>query len=189
YKGLNFNWVTMPDQFTFSALDRLLRDGERKKPLFAQIATGSSHAPWVPVPKLVPWDAVGDGRIFNDMATSGDTPKEVWKDRDRVRAQYRLAVDYALQTVLSYAAQHAESPPLLIVMGDHQAASFVAQDDRSDVPIHVIGPAHLVDRAISWGLTAGLIPKDNAPVVPMDEMRNLFLDVFSSSSTERHAGR
>ena len=141
------------------------------------------------MPTLLPWDAIDDGRIFDDMATSGDTPKTVWKDRDRVRAQYRLAVDYALQTILSYAAQHADDPPLLIVMGDHQAAGFVAQDDRPDVPIHVIGPAHLVEQSMSWGLSPGLLPPDDAPVIAMDRMRDLFLGAFSSGDQVRHAAK
>jgi hypothetical protein len=129
-RGLPFNWVTMPTSSPFVALDRLLRDVPRDRPLFVQIATGSSHAPWVPVPELVPWDAIGDGRVYDAMAAAGDPPDVVWRDRDRVRAQYRLAVDYALRTVLSYAERHADDPPLMIVVGDHQAAGFVALDER-----------------------------------------------------------
>lgn len=181
YRGEPFNWVTMPDQFTFAALDRLLRDAPQDRRLFVQLATGSSHAPWVPVPELVSWDVIGDGQVFNAMATAGDPPDVVWRDRDRVRAQYRLAVDYALQTVLAYIEMHAEDPPLLIVLGDHQAAGFVALDERSDVPIHIIGPAHLVERTKAWGLTAGLIPPSDTPVLPMDRMRNLILETFSSA--------
>jgi phosphatidylglycerophosphate synthase len=189
YRGKNFNWVTMPDQFTYHAMDRLLRSPPRDRPLFIQVATGSSHAPWVPVPELVDWDSIGDGQIFNEMASSGDTPKEVWRDRDRVRAQYRLAIDYALQTVLSYAARLADDPPLIIIVGDHQSAGFVALDDRPDVPIHVIGPAHLVERVMHWGLTPGLLPPDDAPVLPMDRMRDLFLQAFSARAVHRHAER
>lgn len=185
YRGLPFNWVTMPDQFTFAALDRLLRDDPRDRPVFVQVATGTSHAPWVPIPRLVDWDAIGDGGIFDEMAVSGDSPEVVWRDHDRVRSQYRLAVDYALQTVLSYAERHAEDPPLIIVIGDHQAASFVARDDRPDVPIHVIGPAHLVDPTRSWGLTPGLIPPDDAPVRPMNEMRDLMLETFTTAPAPR----
>jgi hypothetical protein len=124
---------------------------------------------------------IGDGQVFNALATAGDPPDVVWRDRDRVRAQYRLAVDYALQTVLAYIEMHAEDPPLLIVLGDHQAAGFVALDERSDVPIHIIGPAHLVERTKAWGLTAGLIPPSDTPVLPMDRMRNLILEAFSSA--------
>ena len=184
YEGLNFNWVTMPDQFTYHALDRLLREASSEgRHRFVQVATGSSHAPFVPVPDLVEWEAIGDGRIFNAMATSGDTPTVVWRDRDRVRAQYRLAVDYALQAVLSYAARNADHPPLLIIVGDHQAAGFIALDERPDVPIHVIGPAHLVERAArDWSLSPGLIPPADAPVVSMDQMRDRFLTTFSAAS-------
>jgi hypothetical protein len=184
YAGLNFNWVTMPDQFTFLAMDRLLRtdDGDGRH-RFIQIATGSSHAPWVPVPSLLDWEAIGNGREFNEMAASGDPPNVVWRDHDRVRAQYRLAVDYALQVVLSYAARHAEDPPLMIVMGDHQAAGFVALDERPDVPVHLIGPAHLVERAVAdWGLAAGLIPPRGAEVIPMNLMRDRILRTFSSTT-------
>ena len=186
YEGLGFNWVTMPDQFTFAAMDRLLRT-ERvdDRPFFIQVATGSSHAPWVPVPDLVAWDDIGDGSIFDPMALAGEPPDVVWRDRDRVRAQYRLAIDYALQVVLSYAALHAENPPLLIVMGDHQAAGFVALDERSDVPIHVIGPDDLVDRATrDWGLTKGLIPSSDAPVVPMNQMRDRILQSFTDPAQD-----
>ncbi len=186
YEGLSFNWVTMPDQFTFAAMDRLLRT-ERvdDRPFFVQVATGSSHAPWVPVPDLVAWDDIGDGSIFDPMALAGEPPDVVWRDRDRVRAQYRLAIDYALQVVLSYAALHAENPPLLIVMGDHQAAGFVALDERSDVPIHVIGPDDLVNRATrDWGLTKGLIPSNNAPVVPMNQMRDRILQSFTDPAQD-----
>lgn len=181
YAGRNFNWVTMPDQFTYAAMDRLLRDRRQDgRHLFIQLATGSSHAPWVPVPEMVDWEAIGDGRLFDEMAAAGDPPDVVWRDRDRVRAQYRLAVDYALQAVLGYAARHAENPPLMIVLGDHQAAGFVALDERPDVPIHVIGPAHLVARAADWGLTPGLLPQEDVPVIRMDRLRDMILGTFSS---------
>lgn len=184
YRGERFNWVTMPDQFTLTALDRRLRDGRADdERLFVQVALGSSHAPWVPVPDLVDWDAVDDGRIFNAMAASGDSPDVVWRDRDRVRAQYRLSIDYALQTVFSYTALHADESALMIVVGDHQAASFVALDERADVPIHIIGPQHLVDRMIDVGFSPGLIPAPQAPVLSMDHMRHLLLQAFSSGQT------
>lgn len=181
YKGLPFNWVTMPDQFTFAALDRLLRNDGRTQPRFIQLATGSSHAPWVPVPEIVDWDQIGDGQIFNDMATAGDTPKMVWRDHDRVRDQYRLAIDYALQAVLSYAERHADNPPLIVILGDHQAAGFVALDDRMDVPIHVIGPADLVARTTAWAPFPGLIPPSDAPALKMEKMRDLFVQSFTST--------
>lgn len=180
YAGKPFNWVTMPDQFTLAALDRLLRQPGRERRLFANVSLISSHAPWVPVPSLVPWEDLGDGRIFDDVATSGDPPEVVWRDRDRVRLQYRMAVDYALSAVFDYVMQHADDPPLILVLGDHQAAGFIALDERPDVPIHVIGPPTLVAYTDDWGWTEGLIPANDLDPIPMDRMRGMVLRAFSS---------
>lgn len=178
YQGLPFNWITMPDQFTFSAMDRLLASADT--PLFVQVALGSSHAPWVPVPNLIAWDDIGDGTIYDPIVEASDTPEVVWQDHDRVRKQYGLAVDYALQATFSYVARHAAEAPLIFVIGDHQAAGFIALDERPDVPIHVIGPKHLVDLISSHDFDAGLIPPQDTHVTSMMDMRAFLLNTFSS---------
>lgn len=178
YRGLPFNWVTMPDQFTLAAADRLLRPSNAPPFLFAQVALISSHAPWVPVPRLLPWDRLGDGSVFDPMALSGDPPQVVWRDRDRVRRAYREAIGYSLETVMDYARLHAADPPLMIVLGDHGAAPWVAMGGGADVPIHLIGPAHLVERGAGWGLAPGLIPPPGQKAIPMDRMRDLILRGF-----------
>ncbi|PQO22018.1 sulfatase [Rhodobacteraceae bacterium WD3A24] len=184
YAGPAFNWVTMPDQYTLSALDRLERrgaPGRDRRPLFAQIALVSSHAPWVPVIDLVAWGAVDDGTVFRRWEGAGEAPEVVWRDRDRVRDQFRRAIDYSLRVVGSYAARHADAPPLLIVTGDHEPARFVSGMEESVVPVHVIGPRRLVDRFADWGWTRGMVPGDDAAVVPMDGFRDRFLRSFSSA--------
>ncbi len=181
YAGLPFNWVTMPDQYTLAATDRLLRDGADERRLFAQIALISSHAPWVPVPDLVAWVAIGDGTIYNEVAQSGDRPDVVWRDQDRVRAQYRKAVGYSLDSVFAYAALHADEPPLMIVLGDHQTSGYIALDDRTDVPVHLIGPPELIARIDDWGWAEGLVPADDGPVLPMEAMRDMLLNSYSSA--------
>ncbi|MGR3494037.1 sulfatase [Citreimonas sp.] len=185
YEGLPFNWVTMPDQFTLTVVDRL-RDATQGT-LVAQVALISSHAPWVPVPDMVPWDAVGDGRVFDAMAQKGDPPEVVWRDTDRVRAQYRAAIDYSLRVTFDWAARQAGADaPLLIVLGDHQAAGFVAQDDRADVPVHVIGPPDLVSRFDGWGWHDGMLPPMGAPVNRMDTLRDRILHALGP---DERAGR
>lgn len=183
YAGLPFNWVTMPDQFTMAATDRLLRTEQRPRNLFAQIALISSHAPWVPVPELIAWQDVGDGSIFNEIAQSGDRPDVVWRDHDRVREQYRMAVSYSLETVFAYAALHADDPPLMIVIGDHQTSGFIALDERPDVPVHIIGPQELIRHIDNWGWTQGLVPAADAPLLPMEAMRDKILNSFSSQQS------
>lgn len=181
YAGQPFNWITMPDQFTFAAMDRLLRDQRSdNRPFFIQMALASSHAPWVPVPEVIDWDALGDGTVFDPLVAASDPPRVVWQDKNRVRTQYQLAVDYALRTVFAYAALHADNPPLMIIVGDHQAAGFIALDDRPHVPMHIVGPQSLVDLLSDAGFTSGLVPPETTPVRRMDLMRAHILQALSS---------
>ena len=182
YRGMPFNWVTMPDQFTLAAVDRLVFSDPDPRPVFAEVVLISSHAPWVPVPRMIPWDELGDGSVFNAMAVAGDPPNVVWRDPDRVRDQYRQAIDYSLQAVMGYAARHAAAPPLMIVLGDHQPAPFVALSDNRDVPVHLIGPPELVALADGWGWTRGLIPGSDTPVWPMEDFRDRFLAATTGSA-------
>ena len=181
YEGLPFNWVTMPDQFTLAAYDRLLAQAPRDgRPLFAEISLISSHAPWVPVPELIDWDDVGDGTVFNEIAQSDDPPSVVWRDHDRVRDQYRQAIDYALQVTFSYVERQGADMPLFIILGDHQPAEFVSGGSSFDVPVHVVGPDHLVAMIGHWGWTPGLLPDDGLPEWSMDLFRDRFLRTFST---------
>lgn len=179
YRGESFNWVTMPDQFTLRAFERLELERTGRPRLFAEIALISSHAPWTPVPELVPWEAIGDGTIFNTMATSGDPPEVVWRDNDRVRRQFAKAIDYTLATLGSFLLRHAEDPPLVIILGDHEPAAFVAGSRSFEVPIHVIGPPCLVEKFAAWGFTEGMIPGPDLPARGMHTFRDRFLATFS----------
>ncbi|MEM1376577.1 MAG: sulfatase-like hydrolase/transferase [Pseudomonadota bacterium] len=183
YAGKPFNWVTMPDQFTYAAADRLLStDKAVEERLFVQIATGSSHAPWVPVPRLLDWDALGDGSIFNEVVENGVSPRTIWQDNDRVREQYRRAVDYALQAAFAYVLRHADSAPLVLIIGDHQAASFVSLDDRPHVPMHVIGPERLVHLIADDSFTRGLVPSSDSEPWPMSDLRAHLIRSLSSAN-------
>ncbi len=181
YRGKPFNFVTMPDQYTLAAFDRLIPRGPPAGALFVQIVLLSSHAPWVPVPQLIPWDAVGDGSVFDRWATSGDRPEIVWRDHDRVRDQYRQAIDYSLQVILSYAARLSARPPLMVILGDHQPAPFVAGIESRDVPVHLIGPPDLVEDFDDWGWTQGLVPAADAPATPMSDFRDRFIRALSTT--------
>lgn len=186
YRGERFNWITMPDQFALTAMERLELDIEDRPAVFAQVALVSSHAPWVPVPELLPWEDVGDGTIFNQWALSGDPPEVVWRDPDRVRDQFRLAVDYSLQTVGAWAARQASiragNPPLIIALGDHEPARFVAGIDSHDVPVHVIGPPDLLERFAELGWTGGMQPDPTLPAIRMDALRDLILRALSTGA-------
>jgi hypothetical protein len=185
YRGLPFNWVTMPDQYTLSAFERLVLDETSRKPVFAEIALISSHAPWTPIPDLVDWDAVGDGTIFNDQARAGDSPETVWRDHDRVRMQFGLSIDYSLRTIASFIERRGRPAPMIVVLGDHQPATFVSGDEENrDVPVHFIGDRATLESIEGWSFDEGAIPSARAPVWRMDTFRKRFVDAFGTPVQE-----
>lgn len=187
YEGARFRWVTMPDQFTLATYPALLPADPR--PDFIQVALISSHAPWTPIPDVVPWDKVGNGTVFNEMAARGPAPKDLWRDRDAVRDAYRRSVDYALRVTFEHVADLGDNTPLVIVAGDHQAAGFVAGSDNKDVAVHMIGPPDLLNLIDHWGWTDGLVPSAEGPVRRMDSFRNDFLDAFTHAQLSKMAGQ
>ncbi len=185
YQGKPFNWVTMPDQYVLSAFQALERSNEARPPVMAEMALISSHAPWTPVPSMVPWQAVGDGSIFNEQATAGDSPEVIWQDPERIKEQYRKSIEYAVADLVSYALNFGDENLVLLIIGDHQPAPLVTGDLMNhDVPVHLIARDPAVMTAIAnWQWTEGLIPATDAPVWRMDELRNRFIAAFSASDT------
>jgi hypothetical protein len=167
----------MPDQFTLSSLERKLLAPGSRPPVFAEVALISSHAPWSPIPPLLPWEAVGDGRVFDAYA---DGERVAWSDTQAVRAAYRDALDYTLRAVGGFAERRAASRPLVVVLGDHQPVPTVSEDGaRREVPIHVIGAPEALARIDAWGFTPGLLPAPDVPVWPMHALRDRFVAAFS----------
>lgn len=186
YQGKPFNWVTMPDQYTLNAFHVRELAQHSPTPVMAEIALISSHAPWTPIPHLIDWGLVGDGSIFNEQATSGDTPEQVWKDNARIRLQFRLSIKYALETIASYVMNYGDDDLVVLVLGDHQPAPIVTgETSRSapgsrDVPVHLIArDPKVIDAMAHWNWTPGMLPATNAPVWWMDELRNRLIDAFS----------
>ena len=178
YKGLPFNWVTMPDQYTLTAAHRIV--AASPTPVMVEAALISSHAPWTPVAELVPWEAVGDGSIFDRQALSGEAPSAVWAEPARVRDHYVRSVDYALATIGEFIAHFGDNA-VFVVLGDHQPAQLVTGDNATrDVPFHVIAndPA-ILKRLQAMDLSQGMIPKDGARVTPMWEFREGFVRAMS----------
>jgi hypothetical protein len=181
YQGKPYNWITMPDQYTLAAFER--RERERPHaPLFAEIALISSHAPWTPIPPVLErWSKIGDGRVFSRWADAGDPPEVVWRDPERVRMQYALAIDYVLGVLASYSARFVDDRTLLILVGDHQPAPLITGEGAGrDVPMHVIGGApELLEPFLRSGFTPGMRPRRGPAVVRMDQFRDLLLGAFS----------
>lgn len=181
YRGPKFSWATMPDQYTLHAFEQLERGRPDRPDLMAEVTFVSSHTPWAPIPDLVDWDAIGDGSIYGPMTADDPSPAEVWKDDDRVRAEYRRAIEYSLTALISYVERYGDEDLVLVLLGDHQPAPVITGANASrDVPISIVAkdPA-VLGRIGDWGWQDGLKPGPVTPVMRMDAFRDRFLTAFS----------
>lgn len=181
YRGLPFNYVTMPDQFTLSRFEQWERARQARQPVMAEIALVSSHAPWTPVPTLIDWSTVGDGSIFNAQASSGDAADVVWQDRARVMRHFRESAEYVVQTLVSYVEAFGDDNLVLLILGDHQPMPFVTDNtENRDVLVHLVArDPTVLEAAAGWAWTPGMLPASDAPVWRMDAVRDRVIETFS----------
>jgi hypothetical protein len=181
YKGPRFSWATMPDQYTLSRFELTERTSRVRRPVMAEITLVSSHAPWEPIPRLIDWDDVGNGSVFDTMAAANDPPEAILtRNPTRVRAAYRASIEYSLSSLLSYVETYGDDNLVLIFLGDHQPSPIVTGQGASrDVPITIVTrDRSVLDRIAQWRWQEGLKPDAQAPVWRMDAFRDRFLTAF-----------
>jgi hypothetical protein len=182
YHGPAFTYAPMPDQYTLSAFERLEHATPGRAPLMAEIALVSSHSPWTAIPRLIDWDDVGDGAVFNDATAITAGPQDVARGNTttRVRGGYRRSIEYSLSTLISYVERHRSEDLVLVFLGDHQPSPIITGERASrDVPITIVArDPDVLNRISGWGWQDGLKPGPQAPVWRMDRFRDRFLTAF-----------
>lgn len=181
YRGPSFSYATMPDQYTYSAFQRLVLTPHHK-PVFAEIDTVSSHTPWTPLPHLVPWSKVGNGSIFDPQPAEGARPAATFTHASAVQSLYGQSIQYSLNALVGWITRSHDPNLVLIVLGDHQPSTNVSGPGADhDVPISIIAHDPSVLKQISsWGWTSGLKPSPSAPVWQMSSFRDHFLDAYDA---------
>ena len=180
YRGPALNWVTMPDQFTWSYLEQSIRTEPR--PVFVELSLISSHAPWTPIlPVFDNWESIGNGTIFAPWKDAGERPEELWQNLNRIQEHYALSLDYAINAMIGYAERYVDDQTLLVVLGDHQPAPLITGTDASRaVPVHVIsGDPSLLKPFMAWGFDPGPLPNLRDQIPRMDAFRDWFVRAFS----------
>ena len=179
YRGPTFSYARIPDQYTWNHLYERELSGAHA-PVMAEVDFVSSHTPWTPVPRLVPWSEIGDGSVFDPQPAEGSAPVAVWPDQQRVRSVYGQSVEYTLGAMFSFLHTYDQPNLVLVVLGDHQPARIVSGTgaDR-DVPITIISKDPAVFEEIdSWQWETGVHPSPEAPIWRMDQFRDRFLEAF-----------
>ncbi|TMU97038.1 sulfatase [Streptomyces sp. DASNCL29] len=180
YKGPKFSWSTMPDQYALKAFQRLEHGKKHDKPLMSEIILTSSHQPWAPIPKTIPWSQVGDGSVYKAIQKAGKKPADVFTDSTKVKTEYGRSIQYSVNSLIDYVLKYGNKNTVLVFLGDHQPLARVSGDNASrDVPVAIV--AHdkaVLDRISHWGWDDGLMPGAKAPVWKMSSFRDRFLDAY-----------
>jgi phosphatidylglycerophosphate synthase len=185
YQGPSFAYAAMPDQYVLSAFQRNeLAPGH--KPVMAEIDLVSSHTPWAPLPRLVPWNKVGNGSVFDPQPAESQYAATVWRNPNTVRKFYAQSIKYTLRALTQWVTESHDPNLVLIMLGDHQPHTAVSGiGPTHEVPISIVSRDPSVFKQISsWHWQDGLLPGASAPLKPMDAFRNEFLGAFSAASSQ-----
>ena len=180
YAGPKFGYAPMPDQYVLDDFQHHELTPGPRRPVMAELDLVSSHSPWAPLPRPVPWGSVGDGSVFDPMPAQGDSAARVWTTAQGIRTAYGQSVQYTLATLASFVETSTDPNLVLVVLGDHQPATVVSGHGAGhDVPVSIVArdPA-VLSRISGWGWQPGLLPSPRAPVWRMDTFRNRFLSAY-----------
>ena len=185
YRGPEFGWFAIPDQFSLARFEALERLQPSRSPLFVFFPTISTHFPFSPTP---PYQSDW-ARILTDRPYGGKAIVDAYAqepDWTSFGPGYVSAMSYAYATLSGYLRATADRDRILIVLGDHQPAAAVSGEGAPwDVPVHVIvrtgsspDRSRILDRLVARGLRSGLTPQRPA-LGRMHMLLPVLLDAFS----------
>ncbi|CAL9606148.1 hypothetical protein SUDANB1_05528 [Streptomyces sp. enrichment culture] len=183
YRGPKFSWSTMPDQYALEAFQRQVHGKKRDKPLMSFVILTSSHQPWAPIPKMVGWDELGDGSVFDAIQKAGNKASDVLTDTTKSREEYGKSIQYSVTSLTQWLERYGTDDTVLVFLGDHQPIARVSGNGASrDVPVSIVAKdPKVLDKVAGWNWTEGLKPDRDAPVWKMDSFRDRFLKAFGST--------
>jgi phosphoglycerol transferase MdoB-like AlkP superfamily enzyme len=180
YRGPEFGWWRIPDQFSLAAVDAREIQQPSRKPLFMLFPTLNTHMPWRPTPPLQsdwvrmlgpnPYDAADVQQSLTE------TP--AWTD---MGSSYAQSFVYSFHMFADYLLARADHDFVLILIGDHQPAANVSGEKASwDVPVHVITrDPEIIKSLEKSGFVAGVTPAAR-PISRMNALGQTLLSSFSS---------
>ncbi|MGW0477181.1 sulfatase-like hydrolase/transferase [Streptomyces coeruleorubidus] len=183
YRGPKFSWSTMPDQYALEEFQRRVHGKKRDKPLMSFVILTSSHQPWAPLPKMVGWDELGDGSVFDAIQKAGNKASDVITDTTRSRQEYGKSIQYSVTSLTQWLERYGTDDTVLVFLGDHQPMARVSGNRASrDVPVSIVAKdPKVLDKVADWNWTEGLKPDRDAPVWKMSAFRDRFLKAYGST--------
>lgn len=188
YRGPEFGWWRIPDQYALAKLDELELQDTPRAPRFVFFPTISSHMPFRPTPPYQPdWSRLLEVEPYEADAVAESLAVEPdWTD---LSMDYAETIAYTFDYLSGYLRHRPDLDLLLVLLGDHQPpASVSGEQTRWDVPVHVIASRQeALAPLLDAGFVVGLEPQSEA-IGPMHELTTLLLRAVSGSERSARAG-
>jgi hypothetical protein len=190
YRGPEFGWWRIPDQYSLAKLHVLAFEDEQRAPAFVFFPTVNTHIPFRPTPPYQPdWQRILGSHPFDDAATAVSIAQS--PDWTNLGAPYGESFAYTLRFVAGYLRAHAATDIVLVLVGDHQPpAGVTGPGARWDVPVHVIAsrPDVLIP-LLDSGFVPGVELAARHPAVgSMRDLTGLLLNAFNSAGSTQGYG-
>jgi hypothetical protein len=182
YRGPDFGWWRIPDQFSLANVAALEARTESHAPRFTFFPTINTHIPFLPVPPYQKdWQQVLSAEPFDAGEVAASLERV--PDWEALGAPYAESFVYTFTYLAGYLREHPAADEVLLLIGDHQpAASVTGPDARWDVPVHVVTHRDDVAAALlAAGFVEGVaLAPQQRPVVTMAELSALLLRTFDA---------
>lgn len=184
YRGPEFGWWVIPDQYSLARFCLLELEPKERAPVFTVFANVNTHLPFAPVPPLqADWQRVLTPTPFDAAPLANAQAREPnWTDMTQ---DYADSLRYAFGTLAGFVRLRGRQAPVMVILGDHQAAANVSGAHASwDVPVHVLAPpGPILDALRRAGFVAGMKPQ-GPPLMPMHQLAPRLLAAFSGAAAD-----
>lgn len=178
YRGPEFGWFDIPDEFALARFDALEADKPARAPLFMFFPTISTHTPFRPTPPYQSdWGRITTDQPFDDAAL--DRAFDQQADWLNLGPSYVDAMTYTYETLSGYLRKIGGRDVVIVLLGDHQPPALVSGEGAPwDVPVHVItNRRDVLDRLVAKGFRRGLTPS-RPDLSKMNQLLPVLLDAF-----------
>lgn len=180
YRGPEFGWFHIPDQYSLAKLLQLELQPVPRAPLFVLFPTLSTHLPFRPVPPYQPdWQRMlGDAPYDAGELERSLAQGPAWLDMGQ---SYTAALEYSLTSLAGFLNEHTDPGLVVVLLGDHQPAANTSGEHASwDVPVHIItGNQQVLATLRTLGFESGLAPR-RASIGGMQRLAPLLLRAFGT---------
>lgn len=179
YRGPEFGFWKIPDQFAMARVEQLHPRTEQRKPRMMVMSTMSTHFPFVPVPPYQPdWKRVLGDAPFDDADVAKAKSATVnWTD---MAPDYIKTLQYAHTWLAGWFAQPEPRETVYILVGDHQPTSNIAGENvRWDVPVYVVtSDAEMLHRLRDAGFSEGVYPAQRKSLGGLHDLTAVLLQMM-----------